>query len=507
MKQIEGLPQVLLFAENVPLPGELVSSLSQVRVQQRLSVPTMCELTFSDPPLALTAATLVGVGVKLRVEVLGQTVPLFSGQTTAIEYVYGPTGERELRLRAYDALHALRKRQTVKAHVQVTPRDLAQELVADLGLSVEAASDGPMWPRLIQHRQTDLELLQQVTGRCGLYMTVRGDTLHLLTLEGLGFLPIPLVLGDSLLEARIELNADASFSSVAAVGWDTARVETHNGQATDARVGRVTLAETVSSKLGGEARRELVGENAQDDTHAEGLAQADYDRRVAGEVTLRGVAQGNPGLRPGTKIAVAQVALSVAGLYVLTSVNHVIDQEAGYISEISTVPPRPVELSPAAVTSCGTVTRIDDPDNLGRVCVSLPGYRDVETGWMNVVTIGGGPSKGLVALPDVGDQVLVLFSQGDPAQGVVMGGLYGVNGPPDSGIEEGEVRRYTLQTPGGQRVTLDDNKRIVRLETGDHSFIELNPQKILVHSEADLELEAPGHQVVVRGQKIDFEKA
>ncbi|MBN9389034.1 MAG: phage baseplate assembly protein V [Chloroflexi bacterium] len=506
MKRIEGLPQVLLFAEGVPLPGDFLSSLSEVRVQQRLSLPAMCELTFCDPPAALTAATLVAVGVKLRVEILGQLVPLFSGQVTAMEFVYGPAGQRELRVRSYDALHTLRKRQTVKAHVQVTPRELAQELVADLGLTVEAAGDGPLWPRLIQHRQTDLELLQQVTGRCGFYLAVREDTLHLLTLEGLGF-PLPLVLGDSLLEARIELNADASFSSVEASGWDPSRVEIHRGRATEPRVGRVTLAETLSSTLGGEGQRELVGENAQDDNHAEGLAQADLDRRVAQEVTLQGVAQGNPGLRPGTKVAVAGVAVSVAGLYVLTSVNHIIDQRTGFISEISTLPPRPSELNPATGAAMGTVTRLDDPDGLGRVCVSLPGYQDVETGWLGVVTIGGGPGKGLVALPDVGDQVLVMLSQGDPAQGIVLGGLYGTNQPPDTGIEEGAVRRYTWQTPGGQRLTLDDNKKIIRLENSEHSYIELNPDKTLVHSEADLELEAPGHRVVVRGQKIDFERA
>jgi phage baseplate assembly protein V len=219
------------------------------------------------------------------------------------------------------------------------------------------------------------------------------------------------------------------------------------------------------------------------------------------------VAQGNPLLRPGQKVTVAEVAPFVSGLYVLTSVNHIIDDKVGFISEISTSPPTPPALNHTPAVSTGTVTRIDDPDKLGRVCVSLPVYRDVETGWMEVLSVGAGQGKGLVALPAAGDQVLVLFSQGDPAQGLVLGGLYGVNGPPDSGIEGGEVRRYTLVTPGGQRLTLDDATKTIRLETSEKSYIEFAPETIKLHAEADLELEAPGHRVVIRGQKIDFEKA
>ena len=44
---------------------------------------------------------------------------------------------------------------------------------------------------------------------------------------------------------------------------------------------------------------------------------------------------------------------------------------------------------------------------------------------MEVLSVGAGSGKGLVACPDVDDQVLVLLLHGDPAQGIVLGGLYG----------------------------------------------------------------------------------
>jgi hypothetical protein len=111
----------------------------------------------------------------------------------------------------------------------------------------------------------------------------------------------------------------------------------------------------------------------------------------------------------------------------------------------------------------------------------------------------------LVALPDVGDTVLVVLpSGGAGGVGVVMGGLYGTKSPPDSGVEGGATKRYTLRTPAGQLVTLDDANKAVRLEDETGSYLELTPEKVLLHAAVDLALEAPGRAVTVTGNTIDF---
>jgi hypothetical protein len=109
---------------------------------------------------------------------------------------------------------------------------------------------------------------------------------------------------------------------------------------------------------------------------------------------------------------------------------------------------------------------------------------------------------------DVGDQVLVLAVDGDAGRGVVIGGLYGAGGWPDNGIESDAVRRFTLKTPGGQRVLLDDHGELMRLENKHGSFIELAPGRMKVHAEGTgLTLEAPGHPLVIRAKSVDFEEA
>jgi uncharacterized protein involved in type VI secretion and phage assembly len=223
-------------------------------------------------------------------------------------------------------------------------------------------------------------------------------------------------------------------------------------------------------------------------------------------VILTGVADGHSRLRPGVGVNVRGIAPQLAGRYVLTRVDHLIDGRRGFVSEICSAPPVPAALVRGSVATIGAVTGVDDPEQLGRVRVAFPTFENSESEWMEVLTAGAGAGKGLVALPDIGDHVLVLFANGDPAQGIVLGGLYGAQGPPDAGVEERAVRRYTFLTPGGQRVRLDDAQQSIRLENSDGSSLELSPQRVVLHANVDMQIEAPGRALTIRAATIDFER-
>ncbi len=506
MNPLLTLPQLVVELDEAALPASDASALTHIRVQQRLSLPTLCELTFSEPAGTLAFTADARVGAALRVALEDGSTPLFEGELTAAEYDYEPGGGHVVRLRGYDRLHRLRKRQPVRALVQVDFAGLARELVNDLGIAVEAVENGPLRAQLIQHHQTDLELLQESGERCGLYFTLQGQTLRVLPLNGTDEPALPLALGDSLLEARLAVNADASCRTVAAVGWDPLRIAGHAARASAPRVKSGNYAGAAAETVGGTGERTLADEIVQDDAQAEALAQADLDRRAGQEVTLRGVAQGDPLLRPGVSILLSGAVGSLNGRYTLTAVDHTVDPENGFVSKISTVPPAPLPRSRAAVAALGVVTRLDDPERLGRVKVSLPAYQEVETGWMSVLAMGAGKGKGLIMLPGVGDRVLLLFAQGDPAQGVVLGGLAGAHGSPDWGVEGGAARRFSFTTPGGQSVQFNDAGGLARMANAAGSFVELSPGGVRIHAATNLEIAAPGHAVVFRGDTIDFQR-
>lgn len=522
MTPVVSLPRLRIEVGGSPLAVEDARALTEVRVHQRLSLPTVCELTFQEPggPLAAEAGDYPGRSLQVRVE--GAAEPLFVGEVTAVGFEYGPSRRQLIRVRGYDLLHRLRKRQPVGVRVPSDVQDLAETLTADLNIRVAAADRGRVRSTLIQHNQSDLDLMTAAAERCGLYFTLREAVLHLITLEGVGA-PVDLEMGESLLESRIEVNSETACTAVETTGWDPHQAVPVNGRADRARVGRQVGLRTAPEGVGGTGRRTIADARVQDDGQAEGLAQAELDRRVAREVRLWGVAEGDPRLRPGTQVAVGGVAPDLAGRYVLTTVHHRIDHDRGYVSEIDTVPPHPTVRPGRPSATLGVVSRVNDPEERGRVRVVLPGYGGVETSWLQVVVPGAGVGKGIVALPDVEDRVLVHLLNDDPDQAVVVGGLYGADRPPDAGVEEGAVRRYTLRTPGGQWIALDDGEERVRIENSDGAFVSLAPDELSMGDKAgsridltpagcrieaatDLTIGAPGKTVTIRGRSIDFER-
>lgn len=506
MISTDVIAAVRIVVDGEPLDQR--SAVTSLRVVAALSQPTQCEvaLSLSDHPGVGAAFT---IGVPLRAEVIGEQSTLFDGEVTALEHLWGPDGMHALRVRGYDRLHRLRKRQTVRVLESVDVDELARSLVEDLGLGV-IGSDGPRWDRIVQHRQSDLELLQEVCARSGLHFQLIGDQLVLFDLGGIeGAMfgdEVALEIGASLHEARVELNADASCRRVAARGWSTRRAVPLASEVDAPRGGRDPVDETAPDRFGLDGERTLTGERADTDDQLESLARAELDRRVATEVTVWAVADGDARIRPGVPLQLGGSGRATDGRFVPAITTHTVDA-FGYRCELDSRPPPAATRDRAATMTLGVVVDVDDPDGLGRVLVRLPAFADVETAWIAVVVPGAGAEKGVVALPDVDDTVVVLLAHGDPDDGVVLGGLYGLTAPPDPGVDGGNVRRYTFGTPGGQRVVLDDVGGRVGIDNADGSRIELAPDRVLLHAAADLVIEAPGRNVTIRAKRIDFEDA
>lgn len=518
---VAALPQVLLELDGRPADPRLGPALERLEVSQELSTPAQCELTFIDLPEGFGGDGAPVLGAGLAVTIAGRSPALFVGDVTAIELGWQADAGRVLRVRAHDRLHRLRARQTIRALVDVTVADVATLLAGDLGVSVVADEPGPRWSRLVQDRQSDLRLLLETAERCGLHVALRETELHLMSLAGTGEI-VPLCLGEGLLEATLELDAEPGVGGIAVTGWDAATMEPVVGEATTPRGG--VPATPVVSDAG--TRRELIDHGAPTADRAAAAAQAELDRRHAAGAVLRGVATGDPALRPGVGVLLDGPDPDLAGLHILTRVRHELDASRGYRVELSSEPPaRRAQGSDASLrATLGKVRSVADPESHGRVQVSLSALRDIESSWMPVLSPGAGSGKGLVALPDVDDLVLVLLLGGDPAQGVVLGGLYGAGGPQDSGVVSDAVRRFILGTPGGQVLTLDDEQgtltlvdasggtveladRRVRVEDATGNRLELTDQVVRLHAAVGLELDAPGQAIRIRGASVDFETA
>jgi uncharacterized protein involved in type VI secretion and phage assembly len=491
---------VEIRVDGLALPEDLSRRLVSVRVASRLSQPSQCELAFATWTGAAAEHDRIPLGARVSVQMTGDRGPLFDGEVTCVELVHAPDGAAVTRIRAYDKLHRLRKRQRLRVFEPMTAEALASELVDDLGLDVDAEESGPEWERVVQDRQNDLELLVEVANRAGLYPIVDGDTLRLVTLDGYGD-PVDLVLGESLVEARIEANLDLVGSKVTALGWHPQRAEVIEQEATSPRSGRRIDLEPDPADVGGSGEFYVVDQPGRSDDELAAFAQADLDARTGRAVTVSGVANGTADLRAGCRVELGELVTPVRGTYVVCEVVHTVDA-TGYLSTFSTEPPRVRPQPPGASVTLGRVTAVDSN---GRVQVSLPAHGDLDAGWLAVLCPGAGSGKGLVALPDVDDLVLVLLPHGVPMAGIVLGSLYGTVEPPDSaGVTDGTVKRWSLRTAEGQSIVVDNADKKIRLENDAGSYVELGPDVMHLHAATDLVVEAPGRAVTIKGKSVDF---
>lgn len=512
------LPKVTVKINKEPLSADEVSYLTEARVQQRLSLPTACELTFFN--LEVPCAP----GDPLEIQL--QKSSLFIGNVTALQYGYDPSGARTMRIRGYDALDQLRRRQPVRSHVDVTLSKLASDLLTDFRILVEPHADGPTYEHIMQAYQSDFDLLQEVAQNAGLYFNLYDNkALQIMSLKGIGIKPKVLSLGKTLHEARFEVNSNTTCERVRVEGWDVLLNAKREGQTNEVRPSGKLITDVPSGTSTRDTyERFLTNEALESNAQADGLAQAELDARASREVTVWGVAEGDAFLKPGKPIQVAQVNPSLEGVYVLTSVTHTLD-EKGFLTEFTSLPPAPPKRPQGCRVTLGQVTRIKDKQGMGRVRVKLPTYNFLETGWMGVVCPAAGSKKGVIALPEVGDQVVVLLHQGDPTQGIVLGGLYNEEvKPPDDGLEGSVRKRFMFTTSVGRKVILDEAGAAIRIKNNEDSFVELLPEGVKIHhdngsylellsnlvklhAKTKLEIEAPGNSVFIRGSRIDFQKA
>jgi uncharacterized protein involved in type VI secretion and phage assembly len=119
------------------------------------------------------------------------------------------------------------------------------------------------------------------------------------------------------------------------------------------------------------------------------------------------------------------------------------------------------------------VTDIKDPDNQGRVKVSLPWSPDTGSAkydaWARLATLMGGNNRGSWFVPDTNDEVLVAFEGGDTRRPYVIGGLWnGTDSAPETMDGSGNNYKKVLRSRNGVKVTLDD-------QDGQEKFIAETP--------------------------------
>ena len=154
------------------------------------------------------------------------------------------------------------------------------------------------------------------------------------------------------------------------------------------------------------------------------------------------------------------------------------------------------------------VTDNKDPSKLGRVKLKIPVLSDDDTTfWVPVAMHGAGKNRGWFFIPEVNDEVLVVFEHGDANRPIVLGALWnGKDKPPDK--NPGGNPRRVIKSRQGNKITFDDDQGKLIIEDGGGKgriTFDSGSNKMTIEAlDGDVCLQAPTGALQIVAQSAEF---
>lgn len=166
----------------------------------------------------------------------------------------------------------------------------------------------------------------------------------------------------------------------------------------------------------------------------------------------------------------------------------------------------------------------EDPDKLGRVKVEYPAFHGASgstpSEWARICQPYASSGHGGWFLPEVGDEVLVVFENGNLDSPIVLGTMYSGNKkPPQSGRPgdgKSEVRflktksghllcfddsgegKVLLQDKDGRKFEIDSSKQSLTIADTSGNEVKIEPSSISVKHKSGDEVKLKGGEVVIQ---------
>jgi phage protein D len=540
--------QITIKVNGTEIERGMLQKLLEAVVDQHTHLPDMFTLRFHDPGLELLDGKTIDLTKEVEISAAttdGVPVTLIQGEITALEPDFGEGMDAEFVVRGYDQSHSLYREIKSQAFLNKKDSDLADHIARTAGLSAEVETTKTVYDHIFQHNLSDLTFLTQRAWRIGFECFVSEKKLYFRKPPD-GKASLSSTWGQDLLSFQLRMSLAEQVDEVTVRGWDVQKKEAIVGRAENGKL----FPEIEASKDGtaattfGKGKLVIVNQPVVSQAEANTLAAARMNELSGALIEAEGMAFRRPDIQAGRVVELKSLGQRFSGKYLVTSATHLYNAE-GLMTTFQVCGTRtglftdqlnghaPLERWPGAVTAI--VTNTEDPKNWGRVKVKFPWMTDeAESDWARVVGPGGGPKAGLFALPEVNDEVLVVFEHGDFNRPFVLGGLWnGKDAVPPKSDSAGKGQkalirtwcsrkghRFTVydtpdnkievETAGKHQLVLDDANKKITLTSGSGSLkvtLDDNGKKITIDSSGEIEIKAGSNLKLQAKGNLDVQAA
>ncbi|MCX7099060.1 MAG: type VI secretion system tip protein VgrG [Methylococcales bacterium] len=394
------------------------------------------------------------------------------------------------------------------------------------GLNKDVEATTLQHAELVQHHCTDWDFLllrAEVNGRLvivddGKVQVKKPDT----TAEPI----LSVSYGTTLLEFEAEMDARTQWRSVEAQAWDYSNQDMSIRSADTAPVSE-------PGNLSGSTLAETIGLEKFELRHSGQLAEAELQdwadatmlksrlAKVCGRAKFFGVAD----IKPGQLIELDGVGDRFNGKAFVSAVRHDVGNGAWETNVQFGLPLKWFHCSPEIMDvpaagllpgiqglQIGKVVQLQgDPNGEDRILVRLPIVDNKALGiWARVASLDAGNERGAFFLPEIDDEVVVGFVNGDPRDSLVLGMLHSSAKPAplearDENHKKGfhtrskmrvlfndETKTITIDTPEGNSIVLDEDSTSITIKDQNNNKVVMNSAGIGVDSPKDIKINAGG---------------
>lgn len=517
---------VKVGGQEVPREHQLLS-MSVMKVVNRISSARLAYLdgsaATSDFPLSNAATFVPGQEVEILAGAGGGQATLFKGVIVRQSIKVRERGATQLIVECRHKAHKLTAGRKSAYYFDKTDSDILSSLLGAAGVDADVESTTVAHPQQVQYSCSDWDFLLARAEANGKLVFTHDDKVAIRAPAFSGSAVCTLQFGATLLELDAQIDARGQFSAVKSRTWDPAQQSVVETDAADPGVsGPGNLSPGDLSAVSGLDSLELRHASLAED-EAQAWADAAWLKSRMSKVNGRAKCEGMGTINPGDLVKLAGVGERYSGDVFITGVRHDFDlvqgwkthvqfggTEAWAAQERDVSAPRAGALLPAVSgLQVGKVVSNEDPQGEHRVRVRLPLVNMEEDGiWARIATLDAGQERGFFFRPEVDDEVIVGFLEDDPRRAVILGMLHssakaapltGSNDNHEKVIQSrSKLRLYfndekklvQLETPAGNKVTLSEDDKSVKIEDQNGNTLEMTDSGIKIQSAKALELKA-----------------
>ena len=508
-------------------------SVHTIRVEKRINRISCAELTVLDGSASKeqfevsSSSTFVpGNEVSIEAGYNNRNKLIFKGIITAQNLRVDDQIGSALTVQCRDAAVRMTVGRNSACYSRKKDSDVISTLIGNhAGVSADVTSTSDTWPQMVQYYCSDWDFMlcrAEINGM--IVATVNGKVS--VFKPGRNSQPVlEIVYGDNLYAFNGDLDAIAQPESVKATSWDPKQQKIIEASAPHSYAGPGNCSSSSLSKVVGPKTFRLQTSAPASDADLQQWAKAQMLKSEYAKITGEARFQGSSLVEPGLFITLSGLGTRFNGDHFVSGVVHEIEDGNWFTSTQLGLSPQWFSQEPdvMAPPASGLLPGIqglynakvkkvfDDPDSAYRILVELPLLDPSGDGlWARLSNFYSTSGKGAFFLPEVGDEVIVAFTNDDPRYPVILGSVYSADRKPFSELSPNEKNSHkaivtnselrivfndedkilTVTTPGKNIITLDDKNKQISIKDQNGNSIEMSGSGIDIKSPKNINITA-----------------